>query len=856
MIRNPSTAIKRWLSDIPLSLLALTLLACIWMWPLLAGQMPVTADHTVHLARAQAYCDLLAQGKLRGFSQMWGFGVPLGELYPVLGDLGYCGAKALGASHQRAYAWVFALAMMIGVHSQYWLGKSLVPREQRYLSAGVGVIAALLWALDLGAYREGGWHYTVLFGVWPQSLATSLVWLALVALLRAMDKPRRWRPAALLIAASLLAHPMALLHLGIMGVLFALTQKSKASGARFFWCLGIGAGLSAWWWVPMLLSKGMMANYGWLYHSTPTMLKALAKGQWTQYMPSFVGYAAFAGIVLALVGQQRWTKVVAAGALVLWLATSRSLFDLFHFELWGSAWTHLQYQRFLISAKPALYALAGLGLCVPWLLIRRGLQRPRQRQALALSLLGALGYAGIVFHNASSDFKAFQTQAEVLDWGQWPQHRLGERYPEFDSDYAEFVSWAKQAHDSGARWRIHAKDGRNLHWFMDLVPLTGHQLYKSGFTPGDNFRLKPESRDPLILSQLAITHELTRVRSDTPKKAGTRRWGQIQLRPLTPNADGWDLWLKDRLGHASSHPASLQKIDEERWHLELEQDQSHAWPLTVSLPVAYHPRWKIRYLDQTLPAFAAPALGKNAGIRPEPSRTPPGRALGHNGHQPLRLSFLAPGPGSYEIDYQSSNWLDRLGLWVSLLCAIALLTPTVPALFLIPLHKLAALALGGLGIVLSIKIALAVQARSENWTELYAAPLRESHRVAPGLIKSNMVIERALIARPKKGSPASLKLVMESWPDTLELWWSLDDDWAQQRPKPAPNYEIRLWVGRDRKGPPTISKRFEHRSNRHTLILDTASMTTDDPVIWVEMHSDRKRSTRIAFDASPREEPR
>lgn len=847
--------ITRLFARIPISLAVLTLIACIWMWPLLAGQMPVTADHTVHLARAQAYCDLLAQAKLRGFSQMWGFGVPIGELYPVLGDLGYCAAKATGAGPTRAYAWLFALVMLIGIHSQYWLGKSMVSRRAPMLSAGVGVIAALLWAFDLGAYREGGWHYTVLFGVWPQSLATSLAWLAMLTLARAIDKPQRWRPAALLIAAALLAHPMALLHLGIMGLLLGLTKNEENSGTRMFWCVGIGFGLSAWWWVPMLFSRTMMANYGWLFDSTPTMLKALGKGQWAQHMPALVGYAAIFGILLALLGRRRWTKVVAASGLLLWLATSRSLFELLRFELWGSAWTHLQYQRFLISAKPALFALAGLGLCVPVILARYALRTPRRQRTLLLSGVGILGYAAVLLHNLGSDLRAFQTQAKTIHWGQWPQHRLGARYAELDADYAEFLAWAKQAKDSGAQWRIHAKDGRNLHWFMDLVPLTGHQLYKSGFTPGDNFRFKPEARTPALLAQLGLTHELTRVTADAPKKPGTRRWGQIQLKQLNMGAAPWQPWLKDSSGQPSSHPASLQKIDEEHWHLELEQDQSHPWPLTVSLPIAYYPRWKIHYLDQKLPAFAAPALGERAGTRPPHASTPPGRARGHNGHQPVRLSFLAPGPGSYEIEFDSSSWRDRLGLWISLLCAISLILPRPPRLVSVRLKHLTGAAIGGLGLVLSIKIAAAWYAKREHWSELYGDATTQSHRVAPGLIKSNMVIERALIAKPKRGDPATLKIAPKFWPAQLELWWSLDDDWAQRVPKPAPNYEIRIWVGRDRSQAPTIARSFRHQPDRHSILINTASLVKDHGFIWIEVHSDRAKSTRIAFEAFPHQEP-
>lgn len=844
-------AAKVWLGIVPLPLTLLLLAALLWMHPLIGGTMPTTADHTVHLARAQEFCEVLGRGQLRSFSQFWGFGVPIGELYPVLGDLGYCAAKAVGIGTQRAYAWVFALVMLVGIYAQYALGESLLGKKHPKLGVVAGLAAALFFATDLGAYREGGWVYTVMFGVWPQSLATSLTWLALLALHRAVRDPGKWRSAALLVAAALLAHPMALLHLGVAGLLWALTQRKAHSAERAFWCVSIGAGLSAWWWVPMLSHRGWMANYGWLYDSTRLLTKAAMQGQLTQAMPSLVGYAAILGMAAALLGRHRWRRAIAAAAMLLWLLTSRSLFEGLRFDLWGSAWTHLQYQRFLISAKPAFFALAGLGLCVPALLIKRALRRPLQpRMITVLTAMSVLSLAFMV-QKVGQDRKAFLQQAKELGWGEWTGPRMGAKYKKLDEDYLEFLDWAQMASENGAQWRVHLKDYRNLHWFMDLTAYTRHQVYKSGFTPGDNFRHKPESRHAQVLSKLGLTHELSRVAKDAPVAAGTRRWGTIQLRPLAASTPEWKPVIRDSQGRELDAGAMLTKIDEEHWHLELPQQAE--WPLQVTLPIAHYPRWELRYLGQSLTTTAKPAIEV-----PEQETTlsvPPGRAYGHNGRQPLLLSFEAPGPGSYELEYRAANWLDRLGFWVSLLCGLSLATRQAPRIHPLPLRPIALGAGGLIAVVLGGNIVKASNARSEHWSQRYEEPSTKAHRIAPGLIKSNMVIERALIARPKQGNPATLRLTAENWSARTGLWWSLDDDRAQQKTKPAPTYEIRVWLGEHKSGEPDFTQRFAHRPDRHTTILDTSALVNQRASIWVELHSDRKRQTRIALEAYPWSEP-
>lgn len=817
------------------------------MGPLLTGQMPVTADHTVHLSRAQAYCEILGSGQLRGWSEMWGFGVPIGDLYPVLGDLGYCAFKAVGAGAPLAYGWNFAAVMLAGLLSQYWLGRSLLTSQGGAVSAAVGLLAALFWAVDLGAYREGGWNYTVLFGVWPQSLATSLSWLALLALHRAVQDPRRWRGAAVLMASALLAHPMALLHLGAAGLLWALSQRRARSAATCGWTVAIGLGLTAWWWLPMLGLREFMANYGWLHASTRALTRALAQGHFTQHMPAFVGYAGLLGVGACLCQTRRWPKVIAACTVALWLASSRSVFEGLRMDLWGSSWTHLQYQRFLISAKPAYLALAAMGFAMPWLALRRAWQIRLERWRSALLVLVGLLAIGTIGHRLSMDRRAFVEHAEQLGWGQWPTHRLGERYADLDADYAQFVRWAQEQRDQGRTLRFHAKDSRNLHWFMDLPALTGHSVYKSGFTPGDNFRHKPESRHRELLSKLGLTHELRRVAPDAAHREGTLRWGRIELRPID-----WSVRravIHDAAGQEVQDSGWLSQQERGRWLLEIPEDQ--AGPLTVALPIAHYARWRIQHQGQTVSSFATPARGEYAAQMAPQAVTPPGRALGNQGDQPTLLSAKFPGPGRYEIIYETQTGRDRLGFWISVLCAGCLVFRRPPLSFKLRLDRVALCALGVLLFALGIQINRTRQARKDHLVRRFEDLSTHATRVKPGFTKSNMVIERALIAKPRQGSPAQFQIEMPRWKPTLRLWWSLHDDWAQADLKPRPHYQIRVWLHGNPE--PIFEQTFTHRPNRHSVDLDTKALVGKRATIRVEIGSNRNKSTRIAVDAYPLE---
>ncbi|MCY0991701.1 hypothetical protein OV203_31450 [Nannocystis sp. ILAH1] len=210
----------------------------LWLlWPVPTGVMPLSADHTVHLTRAWLYGQQLAGGHLVGWSPFWFFGFPLGELYPPLGDLLVIAVRVVTLGlldWAQAYALAFTLVFLL----QGWA----LLRCGRALGLGplAGVVAAALALLDAGAYREGGWIYTVTYGVWPQALATSLAYwalaeLALAARVREGMSPgthhRHLALAALAAAAALLAHPMSLPMLAMAAPLWLITVGLRGAGA-------------------------------------------------------------------------------------------------------------------------------------------------------------------------------------------------------------------------------------------------------------------------------------------------------------------------------------------------------------------------------------------------------------------------------------------------------------------------------------------------------------------------------------------------------------------------------------------------------------------------------------------------
>src|SRR5690606_26041653 len=103
--------------------------------------------------------------------------------------------------------------------------------------------------------------------------------------------------------------------------------------------------------------------------------------------------------------------------------------------------------------------------------------------------------------------------------------------PEFDSHYAEFLTWAAAQWDARERdYRIAIKTPRNSHLFMDAPVWTKTPQYKLGFTPGDNFVHKPESGRREVLDALGVRWIVGIDRSQRARPGEVARFGPIWVR--------------------------------------------------------------------------------------------------------------------------------------------------------------------------------------------------------------------------------------------------------------------------------------------------------------------------------------
>ncbi|MFH1531639.1 MAG: 6-pyruvoyl-tetrahydropterin synthase-related protein [Pseudomonadota bacterium] len=581
--------------------LAVVALAVLLLRDLIGGGMPISHDHPVHLYKAWHFWDeMLLQGRLRGWSSYWFFGYPAEELYPIGPDLWVALFRALTfglLSWEATYSLSF-----IGVFA--FSGWAVYVFGRRYFGITAGLIAAFLWLLDPGAYREGGWSYTVDWAVWVQILAMAFLLLALAKLEDVLERgrPGDWAAAGLLLGAALLSHQMNVLLLGLGLPLFVLARVTAGNrplgqeAARAGGALGLGVLVAGFWLLPMLARKGWTTNIGDLWNPIESTALGLVDGNvFGGVWPA----AVLAGLAGAAIGvaRRRWVVVFLAtlsGALIF-AATSTAFHDLDLFSI-SSAFGKLQYQRLLIPAKVGLFLLAGYAVRValdaarerrgPPPLPRRG----RTLRALGLAVLVAAALAPFVRPMLS----------------QLKEHHLkgvGALEVDLDrqdhEDYERFIAWSREVWDeSPVFYRIAYELDYHDHTMM-AAPVHNHTpYYKIGYTPAKLFKHAPEESGAGLYEALSVKYVVTRRAkrgADWDEAARFGRLGVYRFKGF--DADRWSL---DGPGEVDA-----QEFGEERIHLAL----SGIEPGTrLTLHVANHPRWRVRMNGETQAANEVPAV--------------------------------------------------------------------------------------------------------------------------------------------------------------------------------------------------------------------------------------------------------
>lgn len=848
---------------------ALVTAFALWLlWPVPAGHMPLSADHTVHLTRIAMFAEQLGQGRVRGWDTTWFFGTPVGELYPVLGDLVVVAIRALSLG-TLSWPQAYALGFTVVFATQGWA----MLRVGRALGLGPvpGLVAALWLLADAGAYREGGWLYTVAYGVWPQALATALGWLALGELCIACEtedpavRRRTVATAALATAAALLAHPMAMtgVAIGVPLLVLALGLRSRAALARTAVIAALGTALgvaaAAWWLWPMLEHKAWMASYGWMWEPLDRMVAQALEGRFGQAMPAAVGTVVGLGLVLLIASGSRTARLVAAVALVQWLLASRDLLWELRLDRLSEGFTHIQYQRFIIAAKPGLLLAAGAGLA---LLLRAAAAAWRGRIAIVGARWGrpiAVGLAAAVV-GLSGWMIAGQREA-------MREHHVGEIQiermpgdPAFDDEYAALLEWlgAQPREEAGIPWRATVLAGRNLHWFMDAPALTGVRLYKQGFTPGDNFVHKPEAGGDALLDRLRVRYVITAERRSPRGAREVARFGRIRVL----ERDGWQepvAWLEG--------PGALEVLEDDADAGLVRARVSGSSSATrVVFAVAGFPRWELSQDGTPVEWYEVPAVGEGPAVTQGERRAGArrgGKAHGDDGTEPMLIAAVV-GDGELVLRYRPRRTQDVLAGIASALalcvCAVLLWRPrrwTVPTERLDALVRRAAplghpLVIGGAvalvlvgAIVKERRGAEEERARAVGWADEGWARLGPHARA--GMLKTDMLIRPAVLVDPRRRGPAELVFPGVTLGETLEGWVALDDDAAKLRARGRHTLRVEA-VGEGGEPVGLGELRLVHRPGRHVLALGTGVLAGQRVDLHVTVESEGESPPPLGFD--------
>jgi hypothetical protein len=483
------------------------------IWPAPIGTMPMSQDHTVHLARAWMYTETLASGHVSQWSSYWYFGFPLGELYPMLGDLACAIVRALTFGKVPwpvCYALVFSAGYLVQGIALLRVAKAI----------GLGpipaIVAATLTFLDPGILREGGWSYTVHYGVWLQPVCCSLLWWAFAEIAPSCDpetpiQPKKLVLPSILLGLAMLAHPVALPVLALGAVLFVLHMGLRRGLGRVLVVTGIpvvfGVCVAAWWVLPLIANSAWMANFGTLYNDLLTMLSRMVRGTWSKHMAPTIGYTIVLGLLWAWIKGGRFTKFVATFAVVLWLMSTSDFFFRFRLDWLSENFRYLQYQRFIICAKPGLFLCAGavVAAIFRWGVAAWRSDADRRKRVVNASLRIALG-TGVVLAVGIGAV----TAAKEHRVGKIRLNRLAAGNPtdtKFEKEWQAFGEWAQaEWAEREEFYRFAYKSKRHSHALADAPLLTHAPAYKIGFTPGEVFLHKLESDQATVLDRLRVRY--------------------------------------------------------------------------------------------------------------------------------------------------------------------------------------------------------------------------------------------------------------------------------------------------------------------------------------------------------------
>jgi hypothetical protein len=418
--RIPPRWRERGVSALPYALVAVVVA---WAtWPAVLGEVPMSQDHAHHYLQTAIFTDdLLARGHLFGWTERIGTGLPFGDVYAtaVYVVTGFLRIVSFGlVSRATSYAVGIYLVWLIPAWAIVAWTRRLCDEIVEARGAAIlgCVAAAALFVVDLGTDREGGWVYSMFHAVWPQIVGTGMWLWAMLAMVRLVERPttRRLGVATIVAGFAFWAHPMNAMNLVVTApILFVAAMANRSPGPGDDDSANVVERASGWWLVPAF-ALAAVVGFAWMAHMIVASdlmasftaygdpLREYARRVWESGTPfkgglAVTGIAALFGLAAATLRGGVARHASALGVVVFVALASTDLLASTDFGLHDAA-PFIMFKRFIITAKPLYFALAGLGLGVAldaaW--------RQRERLGPAATALGLLVASPIVWSGLQS----------------------------------------------------------------------------------------------------------------------------------------------------------------------------------------------------------------------------------------------------------------------------------------------------------------------------------------------------------------------------------------------------------------------------------------------------------------------
>ncbi len=611
-------------------------------WELLLGRPPGSRDHAIHYFQTRLLWDeLIPSGRLWGWSGSLGAGYPYGESYPVAGYLlgGLCNAATFGLVGPReSYAWGIAITWALGAVAVGWLAHAIVStlrRDDPLAARWAFCAGGLLWLFDAGASRQGGWNYLLFHGVWPQMFSAVLWALSLTLSVRALERPspRRIAAAALLLGASVAAHPFGMLaaaaSAGLLLISILMRPAAMPAPLRTWGLVHFGAAAVSVGVVLVFLGSadGMARSpVQWSplgQISYDTLTGGLFPTHWAWLGPLFI-----LG-VLAIV-----RRPSALGLLSLFLCAalvvlgSHESMTVLRLDLVVSAFKNLQFPRYTIELKPVFFAIAGVGAVLLPAAVRSvvSLPRPSRGRAWLLAALAAPFLASF-----APDLGRLKTRpVGALD--------TLEANPEGVDEAAMLAVLREEASALKGPLKVaYLRTGMGGGMFpIYAITDANAELVLDGHIAAVNFKHRIR-RDPLGYDALGVTHVIyDRALPEREAPFASRltelgRFGRYHLARYTPVTT---------MPRVTVQHGVARLITDEAEHVVIAVDTPR--PSAVLLRQAPHLRWEATFEGEPIDIL--------------PAKRVTGLTL---------LSVNVPGSGELELTYRRTAG-ERVAGWVSL----------------------------------------------------------------------------------------------------------------------------------------------------------------------------------------------